>query len=526
MLRIIRNSIFVMAFNRVATGGISLLVYGRNDGYGYNLHKRAVISLNCMAEQLEPGVDEILFVDCNSPNDVPSFPEAIADVLTKRAKTLLRVFRIRPDQFRRFAKGNSTPVQEALSRNVGIFHSSTSSRWILSTNTDNILLSKDCRRLTEFVSGLGDGYYGLPRFSVPQALWENLERAQPEACMQQVSEWADAFGLRLTLESRHPFLRYENPGDFQLFLRKDIFYIGGFNEDMVKGPLHLDSNLAKRLSLLYGPIRSLNKYMDLFHCDHSRQEILRQQNRLHEENDWSIYVEDLTDPCLLHQQPGMGPKASLIEEIRLNDTASFATGLASVLPSMVQPDAQTFYPGISAALFPQLPYLADHLITLPPGALVGVLGCNPDLPIAIDRLLRFWVPGGSVLRLADHESFPNQNIVSLEEMSNVAHMLVFDPGTRSGINDEKSMEKIVVDMASLQGKLAFEYRVKTVFMMAYNSWIGGFALNFYHLQPDTLGICHGRSRDLSEVRKNMFKLRTTRFGWLLRGLASKMNLNR
>jgi hypothetical protein len=506
--------------------GISLLVYGRNDGYGYNLHKRAVISLNCMSEQLDPGVDEILFVDCNSPNDVPTFPEAIADTLTKRAKTLLRVFRIRPDQYRRFAKCNSTPVQEALARNVGILRSSTSSRWILSTNTDNILLSRYRRPLTEIVSGLEDGYYGLPRFSLPQALWETLERSHPEACMERVNEWADAFGLRLILESKHPFLRYVNPGDFQLFLRKDIFCIGGFNEGMVKGPLHLDSNLAKRLSLLYGPIRPLNEHIDLFHCEHSRQENLRLQNRLHEENDWSTYVDNLIDPCLLHQQPDMGAKDCLIEEIQLNDSASFATGLASVLPSMVQPKAQTFYPGISAALIPQLPYLADHLITLPPGALVGVLGCNPDLPIAIDRLLRFWVPGGSVLRLADHYGFSNQNIVSLEEMSNAAHMLVFDPGTRSGFSDVKSMEKIVVDMACLQGKLAFEDRVKTVFMMGYNSWIGGFALNCYHLQPDTLGICHGRSRDLSEIRKNMFQLRTTRFGWFLRGIVSKTNLNR
>ena len=28
---------------------ISVVVYGRNDDYGYNLHKRAAISLNCIA---------------------------------------------------------------------------------------------------------------------------------------------------------------------------------------------------------------------------------------------------------------------------------------------------------------------------------------------------------------------------------------------------------------------------------------------------------------------------------------------
>ena len=39
---------------------ISLILYGRNDSYGYNLHKRAAISLNCMAEVLDAPDDEIL----------------------------------------------------------------------------------------------------------------------------------------------------------------------------------------------------------------------------------------------------------------------------------------------------------------------------------------------------------------------------------------------------------------------------------------------------------------------------------
>ena len=31
---------------------LSVILYGRNDSYGYNLHKRAAISLNCIAEML------------------------------------------------------------------------------------------------------------------------------------------------------------------------------------------------------------------------------------------------------------------------------------------------------------------------------------------------------------------------------------------------------------------------------------------------------------------------------------------
>ena len=67
---------------------ISIILYGRNDGHGYNLHKRAAISLNCMAEVLRDDDDEIVFVDYNTPDDLPSFPEAIADTLTARAKAV------------------------------------------------------------------------------------------------------------------------------------------------------------------------------------------------------------------------------------------------------------------------------------------------------------------------------------------------------------------------------------------------------------------------------------------------------
>ena len=62
---------------------ISIVLYGRNDNYGYNLHKRAALSLNCMAEVLTDPDDEILFVDYNTDNDFPTFPEAIQDTLTE-----------------------------------------------------------------------------------------------------------------------------------------------------------------------------------------------------------------------------------------------------------------------------------------------------------------------------------------------------------------------------------------------------------------------------------------------------------
>ncbi|HUJ77040.1 MAG TPA: hypothetical protein VL359_19395, partial [bacterium] len=60
---------------------LSVILYGRNDSHGYNLHKRAALSFNCIAEVLTHPGDEILFVDYNTPLDMPTFPEAIADTL-------------------------------------------------------------------------------------------------------------------------------------------------------------------------------------------------------------------------------------------------------------------------------------------------------------------------------------------------------------------------------------------------------------------------------------------------------------
>ena len=69
----------------------SVILYGRNDSHGYNLHKRAAISFNALAEVMSDPDDEILFVDYNTPDDHPTFPEAIHDTLTDKAKKVMRL---------------------------------------------------------------------------------------------------------------------------------------------------------------------------------------------------------------------------------------------------------------------------------------------------------------------------------------------------------------------------------------------------------------------------------------------------
>lgn len=172
---------------------ISLVLYGRNDSYGYNLHKRVSLSLNCMSEVLSDPGDEILFVDYNTPDDFPTFPEAIQDTLTDKAKRHLRILRVRPTVHARLAGKTHLPVVEPIARNVAVRRSNPTNRWILSTNTDMIFVPRRSRSLTDIVRNLPKGYYGIPRFELPETLWESLDSRNPQGAITALDHWAGNF---------------------------------------------------------------------------------------------------------------------------------------------------------------------------------------------------------------------------------------------------------------------------------------------------------------------------------------------
>ena len=121
----------------------SVIMYGRNDSHGYNLHKRAAISFNAIAEVMSDPDDEILFVDYNTPDDHPTFPEAIHDTLTDKAKKVMRIFRVRPQQHAHLERARTWSRLEAQSRNVALRRSNPRNRWILYTNTDMLLVPRN-----------------------------------------------------------------------------------------------------------------------------------------------------------------------------------------------------------------------------------------------------------------------------------------------------------------------------------------------------------------------------------------------
>ena len=225
---------------------ISVIVYGRNDSHGYNLHRRAALSFNCIAEVLTDPDDEIVFVDYNTPDELPTFVEALADTLTDHCLGLLRVLRV-PAAIheQRFSDRTHLPAIEPVARNAGVRRANPANRWLLSTNTDMIFLPHSDRSLSEICGELPDGFYGLPRFELPEWLWERLPRSDPDRAMAEIERLGP--GLRLDEPTvSNEWIRFDAPGDFQLILRDDFLAIDGLDEEMLLG-YHVDSNLSRRM---------------------------------------------------------------------------------------------------------------------------------------------------------------------------------------------------------------------------------------------------------------------------------------
>lgn len=358
---------------------LSVVLYGRNDSHGYNLHKRAAISFNCMAEVLDDSDDELIFVDYNTPNDLPTFPEAIADTLTDRCRRLLRILRIRPNVHEIFRACTHLVALESVSRNVAIRRANPANRWILSTNTDMVFVPRESvNSLSSVVAGLPDGFYGLPRFDIPQALWESADRCDPQATIAQFRRWGRRFHLNEVVYG-NSLIRFDGPGDFQLMTRDDIAAIHGFHEGMIRG-WHVDSNLCKRMMLLRGAIGSAEDWVLGYHCDHSRQATLANQSTKIE-NDPNLYVFNVETPYLPEQGDTWGLPDTPIEEIRLTGrrVARCAVALEQVLEPMTIDRYEADYlperyNDLTYAPEHALPYIADHLTTLPLDADIGYFG--------------------------------------------------------------------------------------------------------------------------------------------------------
>jgi hypothetical protein len=234
---------------------ISIVTYGRNDNYSFNLVKRIAFSFNCLAEVLTEE-DEILFVDYNTPGHLPTLPESIWDTLTEKALNLVKVIRISRDLHDIIKDDSPLPILESVARNAAIVRSNPRNHWILSTNPDVLLvLSSKWRNLDELLRNVTDGFYEMPRMDIPESVWSSLYRSDPKTNIRTLRDWL--VSRRAAVAETSPnwqfqkYILFDGPGDFQLAPREYFFRLRGFDESMNKY-FHKDSNLAKRMWLLNG----------------------------------------------------------------------------------------------------------------------------------------------------------------------------------------------------------------------------------------------------------------------------------
>ena len=295
---------------------ISLIVYGRNDSHGYNLHKRAAISLNCLAEILDSNSDdEIIFVDWNTPLGFPTFPEAIQDTLTEKCISVLKTIRVAPKYHKvSAAKSNSKSTIEPIARNVGIRRSNPNNKWILSTNTDMIFLNMDDSSFREKLINTQEGYYATNRHSIPDGIWETFDRNLPLQILNSLKQSINEVDI-LEVISAGKIQKFDAPGDFQLVPRKTLFELRGFDEEMQLG-WHVDSNLAKRLYLFYGETKEFDSNLIGFHCEHTRS--LTHFHNSKASNDLYKFYESVENPKTNLDYENWGLGGINLPEINLN----------------------------------------------------------------------------------------------------------------------------------------------------------------------------------------------------------------
>ncbi len=358
---------------------ISLIVYGRNDQHGYNSHRRVALSLNAMAEVLTGPDDEILFVDYHTPRGMPTLPEAIEDTLTDRVLALMRVLRVTPEMHAAAVGDRSRlPISEPHARNVAI-RRARPGNWILSTNTDMVFVPRGEKSLTDLVAELDGDAYCLPRFEIPEWLWEAVPRNEPQQMIQLLHDWGERIGLdEVTLG--HDWILYDAPGDFQLVRRELMEEVHGFDEEMIHG-WHVDSNLWKRIYNKIGDIGTLYPHIAGYHTNHNRT-LTRLMAAQATGNDLSTFVYEVGHSSLPAQAGTWGFAGVEVQEMRLERAnpvpllavaSARATGQAGPL---ITSDTREQMLVLTYDARHILPFALDLVIAETPRPTMGYVGLN------------------------------------------------------------------------------------------------------------------------------------------------------
>ena len=242
-------------------------------------------------------------------------------------------------------------------------------------------------------------------------------------------------GLRLDEPTvSHEWIRFDAPGDFQLFLRDDFVAVDGFNEEMLLG-YHVDSNLSRRMLLHRGSIESLGEHVAGYHCNHNRVPTVYHGARI-VSNDLDRFFYAVKEAELPEQRTTWGLPDAVVEEVPLRERVALGVGgrVASIVPeesrARVASDAPASLFSLTYDSVHVLPFVADSLVVSSADVTVGYIGANPVL----QRLL-----AGLAAELGIKDTLVAadlDDLGSIDALDQVADVVVVDLGVDASLVDE------------------------------------------------------------------------------------------
>jgi hypothetical protein len=243
-----------------------------------------------------------------------------------------------------------------------------------------------------------------------------------------------------------PSIRFDAPGDFQLIERADLFAYHGFHEEMLRG-WHVDSNIAKRLYLVYAKVGELTDQLFGYHCDHTRQ-VTPMHRRNAPENSLDTFVYKVIRPDVPEQAERWGCPADEIEETRLDKSSRdiYVHCLQQLLSEPLVRMAETDY---IAETYDQcgytpehvLPYLLDLFASAPRSWTVAWIGRPGRLfDLFSSGLRQFGFSGvlmlaaepGETAAAGQRNDWPWVQPMALDTVIEAANVFVFDFARSSG----------------------------------------------------------------------------------------------
>ena len=201
---------------------------------------------------------------------------------------------------------------------------------------------------------------------------------------------------------------------------------------------HVDSNIAKRLHLIYGEVGDLVDELFGYHCDHTRQVTpMHSANRV--ENSIGDFIDRVNAPQKTDQAETWGCAGDEIEEIRLNHTRniSYLDAMKAVIKSeMAIPTYARYTEDRSDSVTYDarhvLPFLADIFVNAAPGARIAWIGGSPNMFLAFSAFWNEMRFGGELLverqfaRQFSDDEFRDARAADLEDLLREADAFVFD----------------------------------------------------------------------------------------------------